>query len=104
MIFDLFITGDGSPVCGVHLEKYIDDPSWLATQSDYDAYLIRYGKQMSCKRCEGVVSDQVRDPMDVALPETDFAEGGRGTFGSRELDDQIARVFESYIKHPSHRD
>lgn len=104
MIFDLYMTGDGSPVCGVHLEKYIDDPSWLATESDYDAWFHRYGEMMSCKRCKGVISDRARDPMDVAFSDEDTAKGGRGTSDSRALDEQIARQFASYIKHPSNQE
>lgn len=98
------MTGDSLPVCQWHLKKYIDDPYWLADQYDYDAWFKSRGEIMSCHRCEGLQSDKDRDSVAIAFSQEDSAEGGRGTSGSRELDEQIVRQFDSYIKHPSNQD
>lgn len=102
MHVDLYITGDGLPVCEAHLEKYIDDPSFLATACDYDAWFQSHGKTMSCKRCRGVASERAGDSVDVAFLETDSAEGRRGTASGRALDEEIVRQFEDYISHASY--
>lgn len=102
MDIDLFITGDGLPVCAAHLETYIDEPSFLASQCEYDAWFHSHGKPMSCQRCRGAAHDRGRDSMDVALPEENSAEGRRGTASGRALDDEIVRHFEGYISTASY--
>ena len=102
MDIDLFITGDGLPVCAAHLEIYIDQPSFLATQCEYDAWFHSHGKPMSCHRCRGVAHDGGRNSMDVALLEENSAEGRRGTASGRALDDEIVRHFEGYISTASY--
>lgn len=102
MQIHLFITGDGVPVCGAHLEKYIDEPSFLATSCDYDAWFHSHGETMSCKRCKGVASERAGDSVDASFFEEDGAEGRRGTASGRALDDEIVRQFENYIAHASY--
>jgi hypothetical protein len=102
MSADLFMTGDGLPVCEAHLEKYIDDPSFRATQCDYDAWFHSHGVTMSCRRCKGAIIERGRNQMDVAILEADSAEGRRGTASGRALDDEIVRHFAEYITHASY--
>jgi hypothetical protein len=104
MSVDLYMTGDGIPVCEAHLEKYIDAPYWLACQCDYDAWFHSHGALMSCRRCKGVQSDQVGDSVVVALSQEDSSEGRRGTASGRALDEKIVRQFECYINEPSYAD
>ena len=101
---ELFMTGDGLPVCQAHLEKYIDEPSFLATQCDYDAWFHRHGQEMSCKRCRGVANERAGNSMDASLLEKDSAKGRRGTASGRALDDEIVRQFAAYISHPSNQE
>ena len=67
MNIPLYITGDGIPVCEAHLQRYIDDPSWLATTCEYDAWLNCHGEHMTCKRCKGAAGERVGDSLDVAF-------------------------------------
>jgi hypothetical protein len=102
MTFDLFITGNGVPVCEAHLEKYIHSPSFLAVQCDYDAWFHSHGKAMSCARCIGVTDDGSRSEVDVVFPETNSAEERRGIASSGTLDEEVFRHFREYISHASY--
>jgi len=102
MEIEIYITGDGVPVCAGHLEKYIDDPSFRATQCEYDAWFHSHGKVMSCRRCEGASDERDRSQMDVAFSEANSAEGRRRTASGRALDEEIVRQFEAYINAPSY--
>ncbi len=98
----LFITGDGLPVCEVHLEKYIDEPSFLACQCDYDAWFTSHKEPMACKRCRGVSDERTRDEVDASLFEKNSSERGRGIAGSGTLDEKIVRQFKDYITNASY--
>lgn len=102
MEIDLYITGDGLAVCKVHLEKYIDEPSFLAGQCDYDAWFQNHKVPMSCKRCRGVLYERTRDEVDASFFEENGAEGRRGTASGRALDEEIVRQFEDYIATSSY--
>lgn len=102
MEIELYITGDGLPVCESHLEKYIDDPSFRATQCEYDAWFHRHGEYMSCRRCKGAVDERDRSEVVIAFLDENSSEGRRGTASGRALDEEIVRHFESYINAPTY--
>lgn len=102
MEIELFITGDGLPVCEAHLEKYIDEPSFLASACEYDAWFQSHGKPMSCHRCRGADRDRIRNQVDAALLEENSPQGRRRTASGRALDDEIVRHFDLYISTASY--
>lgn len=98
---DLFLAGGTTPVCRAHLETYIDEPAWIAEPSDYDAWRLSHGEEMSCARCRGVHGDAGGDQMGPYLPAEDSHEGASRGGMARASGDEIARQFASYLRHPS---
>lgn len=96
------MTGSMQPRCAVHVERYIDDPITAATPDDYAVWFHLYGTALRCDRCEGADNDAGTDALDA-----DFLRANRAAWGDRvgtgrELDDDVARAFASYLAHPSH--
>ena len=98
----LYLVAGCTPVCEAHLETYIDDPAWIAETADYDDWLRAHGTRMTCQRCRGGrTDDRGGDDMDAPLPREDRPSWSDGGDVARASGDEIARHFESYLRHPS---
>jgi hypothetical protein len=94
----LHISADGVPLCDGHYEKYIHDPSLVATHADYDAYFQAHGKPMTCHKCRSA-HDAGRNQMGTLfLGEVSAERRGRDT-GTSERGGETSSISPAFLRY-----
>lgn len=98
---ELLIRPNGTPVCHAHYQPGIDHECEVAAPWHYDAWLQTHGTAMRCQVCQ-----ECTDDTDGHHVVADFLTANRASWGDRTRAPgpdccDLARCFESYLRHPS---